>query len=111
VSKHSGKFLFASYAAVVAFLSLLPPGGAIVGAFDKTAHLITYVIFAALAYRAGFSPQRMIFVFIGIVIYSGLLEVGQSFVPGREMSALDLVANACGVVIGALVFRRWRMRT
>jgi VanZ family protein len=39
---------------------------------------------------------------IGIVAYSGLLEVAQSFVPGREMSALDLLANTSGVLLAAL---------
>ena len=31
------------------------------------------------------------------------MEVGQSFIPGREMSALDFLANTLGVTFGALL--------
>jgi VanZ family protein len=40
------------------------------------------------------------------VLYSGLLEFGQSFVPGRQMSSLDLLANTLGVILGALLCRK-----
>ena len=28
------------------------------------------------------------------------MELGQSFIPGREMSALDLFANGIGIAVG-----------
>jgi VanZ family protein len=39
----------------------------------------------------------MLFAFI---LYGGLMEFLQGFVPGREVSAWDLVANTSGVLIG-----------
>lgn len=97
--------IFICYTGLVAFVSLLPAGGAIVGSYDKSAHLLTYAIFATLAYRLRLPSRRYIYVCIGIIAYSGLLEVGQSFIPGREMSGLDLLANALGVSLGALICR------
>lgn len=92
---------FVCYAVLVAFLSLQPGDGSIVGPFDKLAHFVTYGIFAILAHSMHLSARHFVLVCIGIVGYGGLLEVAQSFVPGREMSALDLFANALGVAIGA----------
>jgi VanZ family protein len=100
--------LFVAYGLVVAVASLQPASGInmAIGSFDKLAHLLTYGIFAALAYRLALSYRRYVWLCIGIVIYSGLLEYGQSFVPGRDMSSLDLVANGLGVLIGTLICLR-----
>jgi VanZ family protein len=95
--------MFASYAVVVAIISLQPGDGSSIGPFDKVAHFLTYGIFAVLALRLNLSGRRFMCVCIGIVVYSGLLEVAQSFVPGRAMSALDLLANTLGVGFGMLL--------
>lgn len=95
--------IFVAYAVIVALASLQPGGGSFIGSYDKLAHFLTYGLFAVLAYRIVASGRQYLLVCIGIVAYSGLLEVAQSFVPGREMSALDLLANASGVILGALL--------
>jgi VanZ family protein len=95
--------VFVSYALLVTFASLQPSAGSFIGPYDKAAHFITYGIFALLAYRITAPGRHYWSVCIGIVAYSGLLEVAQSFVPGREMSGLDLLANASGVMLGALL--------
>jgi VanZ family protein len=100
--KHSSA-VFVSYAVLVAILSLQPGGGSSIGSYDKVAHFITYGIFAALAHRMNLLGRQYIYVCIGIVAYSGLLEIAQSLVPGREMSAFDLLANTSGVLLGALL--------
>lgn len=102
---------FVCYTGLVTFVSLLPAGGHLVGSYDKSAHLLIYAIFAALAHRLALSGRHYAYVCVGIIAYSGLLEVGQSFLPGREMSALDLLANILGVLMGGLACRalgsRW----
>ena len=97
--------LFAGYALLVAFFSLRPNGAAVVGSYDKLAHFLVYALFASLAYRLRLANRTYAYLCLGIVLYSGLLEFGQSFVPGRQMSALDLLANGLGVALGALVCR------
>ena len=103
MKKKYSTVIFASYAVVVAILSLQPGDGSSIGPYDKVAHLVTYGIFAALAHRMNLSARHYVYVCIGIVAYSGLLEVAQSFVPGRDMSALDMLANTSGVLLGALL--------
>ena len=96
-----GTSIFVAYAVLIAFVSLQPDAGSSMESYDKGAHLLAYGIFAALAHRMNLSGRHFVLVCIGIVAYSAMLEVAQSFVPGREMSALDLFANALGVAFGA----------
>ena len=98
------------YAALIAWLSLreaipLPPGQ-----WDKLGHFLAYGVFAVLGSSVVAGGRGTLLMGAGIVGYSGLLEIAQSFVPGRDMSALDLLANACGVVLGfAIATRGFRM--
>jgi VanZ family protein len=95
-------FLLA-YALIVGALSLQPGGNSAIGSYDKLAHFLTYAVFAVLAYRLGLARATFVFCALAIVAYSGLLEFGQSFIPGRMMSGLDLIANAAGVVLGSVL--------
>jgi VanZ family protein len=95
------------YAVLVAFVSLSPSSGASAEHWDKVLHLVTYAVFAAIGYGAIKEGRRYFFVCLGIIVYSGLIEVAQSYMPGRVMSGYDLLANAVGVVIGAGIMRHF----
>lgn len=105
-SRALNSLLLAAYAVVVALLSLLPATGVGPGQWDKLAHLVCYAVFAWLAFRVVQKPPLFLYLCIAIVCFGGLLEVAQSYTPGRMMSAFDLLANSLGVVLGALVARR-----
>jgi VanZ family protein len=94
------------YAVIVTVTSLLPGGASDLDQLDKLVHLLVYYIFAVLAYRALDNKERYAYVCLGIIVYSALLEVGQSYVPGRLMSGYDLLANILGVALGAAVMNR-----
>lgn len=93
------------YAVFIACVSLMPLGGGVVGQWDKAAHLGMYALFALLGYRAVSRTRPFLFLCIAIVGYSGLMEILQSFMPGRMMSIYDFVANTLGVLLGALLAR------
>ena len=95
------------YAVLVAFVSLSPGSGASTEHWDKVLHLITYAVFAALGYHAIKEGRGYLFLCLGIVVYSGLIELAQSYIPGRVMSGYDIVANAVGVAIGAGIMRQF----
>ena len=97
--------IFVIYALLVSYASLSPASGIAIEPWDKLAHFLTYGLFAVLGYGVVKSNKVYLFVCLAIVLYSGLMEVGQSFVPGRSMSAYDLLANTLGVVLGALLAR------
>ena len=93
------------YALLVGYASLSPASGLAIGSWDKLAHFLTYGVFTILAYGIVKSPKAYLYACLAIVLYSGLMEVGQSFVPGRSMSAYDLLANALGVAAGVLFIK------
>ena len=98
--------VFAMYSLVVAFASLSSGTAVSVESWDKLAHLLTYGLFAVLGFGLVTTSRAYLFVCLGIVLYSGLMELGQSFVPGRHMSAYDLVANVLGVLLGATLITK-----
>lgn len=81
---------------------------------DKVAHFVEYFILGwALRYWSrGGSPGFL----VGGVAFAAFDEFHQRYVPGREMSLWDFVADATGVVAGFLITsaiykRRARMRS
>ena len=77
---------------------------------DKVVHLLTYAVFTVLGYRVKSSEPGFIYICIGIVVFSGLMEVVQSFTPARMMSAADLLANLVGVLLAYLFIKRFVRR-
>ena len=98
--------VFIVYAGIVAVASLYPGGDEGIEHLDKVVHLLVYYIFAVFGYRMLANKQYYLYLCLGIIIYSGLIELGQSYIPGREMSVCDLLANIVGVVLGAVVMNR-----
>lgn len=102
------------YAALIFYLSSLPKPHEQLPAFvrdlgDKLLHLVEYGILGALGYRAfrwASGPRIASWaVFLAIVagsIYGATDELHQAFVPMREASVFDWIADTLGSVIGAL---------
>ena len=98
--------VFVIYAGIVAATSLSPGSDGPVDNLDKVVHLLVYYIFAVLGYRALENKQYYPYVCLGIIAFGALLEWGQSYVPYRDMSGYDLLANIGGVILGAVVMNR-----
>ncbi len=77
--------------------------------WDKALHAVGYGAFALLVIRAchgGFGPlvpKATALAFALTVGYGITDEFHQSFVPGRDSSALDVVADAVGFALAAAV--------
>jgi len=77
---------------------------------DKVAHAVAYGVFTFLAWRltqslSGAARQKIkqfLWLALGIFIYSGLIEIAQSY-TGRTMSLYDLIANGTGVLLCIIV--------
>ena len=79
---------------------------------DKVLHLLEYAVLGALCYRAfrwGLNGQvaarALIIAIVATSLYGVTDEVHQLFVPFRESSWLDWLADTIGAVIGALSWR------
>jgi len=74
------------------------------GINDKLLHLAAYFVLGAMAGGAVRRPGAVKWAVLGLIVVGAVIEVIQGYV-GREMSALDGVANATGATAGALLAR------
>lgn len=104
-------WLLASYTVLITALSLKPHiDMGEIPYNDKLAHYLTYVIFTLLAWRITQSTRPFLRLSVGIFIYSGLIEIAQSY-TGRIMSAMDLLANGAGITSMVFIFLRGSFST
>lgn len=89
-----------------------PPG--ILG-WDKLQHVLAYVVLGLLLYRAcvispiaGTRPYWPAFV-LG-ALYGAFDEYHQGFVPGRDTSALDWLADVVGLTAALILMRMLETR-
>ena len=82
---------------------------------DKIAHLLEYTGFGFLLMRllSYLKPdwgavQPLIWVLSGALLYGFSDEIHQYFVPGREFSWMDLVADGAGGYLGARLWMLFR---
>jgi len=77
--------------------------------WDKALHTVGYAGLGLLALRAfhgGFNAPRVaptLFAASVVILWGISDEFHQSFVPGRDASALDVVADAVGFTVAVLV--------
>jgi len=75
--------------------------------FDAATNVLSYMPFGALMVLALYPHLRgalaVVLTLLAGSLLSGLMEAGQTFLPTRVSSNLDLITNAGGALIGALV--------
>lgn len=98
-----------AWAALIFALSSIPSLSTGLGVWDlalrKLAHVGEYAVLGALLLRALSATGPALV--LG-VMYAVTDEIHQHFVPGRTASALDVVIDAVGVLLGIGVYRRLR---
>ncbi len=84
---------------------------------DKTLHAVEYGILAALCYRAfryaagpAVAPYGVLLAIVGASMYGVTDEAHQAFVPFREASVFDWMADTVGGAIGAVGIDRTTRR-
>ena len=105
--RSSCRVIFALYALLMIYLSLMPTVTAVgVTHADKVGHLLAYAIFTLLALFAAENRRQFFQCCLFIVAFGLVMECLQSMIPGRMMSFWDFVANSLGVVL-ALIISLW----
>jgi len=99
---------------VVGVASLYPlPPGTLKHGIDKVAHLVTYLLLFISLDFAFASGRRLVVKMILLFAFSWLIEILQHFMPPREYSLYDLLANLTGLSLGllpVLFLKRYRRR-
>lgn len=78
---------------------------------DKLAHFGVFAVLSFLMIRGfllksslfGLKNKKIIFTLVITIIYGGLIEYAQSFIPGRSIEFNDMLANGFGSAIGVFV--------
>ena len=95
------RLIFLVLTVLVIWLSVKAPGeGSGLPIWDKLQHFLAY---AALGFTGslGFSGRKpTIALAVGLVGLGAALEVAQSYVPARDMSLGDGIADLLGVIFG-----------
>lgn len=95
---------------VLAFTAPLPVDlhGDIAAQVAALVHVVAYALLTA--YTLCRYPSSAMAVMLAVLLFGTVLESVQFFVPGRFFGVDDLLANAFGVVIGALLVFRYIRR-
>jgi VanZ family protein len=100
-----------AWAALIFAFSSVPDLGTGLGGWDlvlrKIAHAAEFAVLGALLVRA---TGRAGLAFALGVAYAVSDEVHQSFVEGRQGSALDVAIDTVGVALGVVLWQRVRSR-
>lgn len=90
--------------AVVVALSVMPAESVPApGLWDKAGHALAYGALAT-AGGIGYRGLRAVLLLgLGLLLFGAALELVQAFLPGREASLHDLLANAIGIALGSLL--------
>ncbi|MFC2083292.1 VanZ family protein [Candidatus Bipolaricaulota bacterium] len=105
--------LLAVYAAGIGYLShqSLDVGKPPFPHYDKLFHLAEFGLFMFLAWHA--TGRRLLAAWILTIAYAVGDELHQAFVPTRESSVLDFLADSVGATLVAVVLTRgkllWRL--
>ena len=76
--------------------------------FDKLEHIGVYAVLSCLlGYWLSFKDWKLtivILIYLVLLLLAGLDEYHQTYIPGREVSLYDFMANSAGIIIGFLFF-------
>ena len=85
--------------------------------WDKLLHTVGYAVLGVLALRAfhgGFGrlrPEPTLYAALAVILWGISDEIHQSFVPGRDASPWDVLADVVGFVIAVLLFATLTLRS
>lgn len=88
---------------VVVWLSLAPGDPIGSGLSDKLEHLLAYAALAACSTQAFEQGRTKLTSYVGLIALGCVLEGLQAYIPGRYPSVADGIANAAGIMVGALL--------
>jgi VanZ family protein len=98
--------IYISYVLFIIFLSLIPmPMGGGVPYLDKVEHAVAYCVMGILAYVSVYTLRGRIILYLFMFLLGVAIEFLQLYIPGRESSLYDELANTAGLALAFLLCR------
>ncbi len=99
------RWLLAILVVAVAWLALAPaPPDALSTGWDKLNHASAFTALCVAALFAfPHSRANVLWVAVALLAFGGAIEIAQSFTPTRSAEWGDLLADAVGIALGALI--------
>lgn len=72
---------------------------------DKVLHFLAYLVLTGLAFLFVRQIKPFVKCCVALIIYGGIIELLQSFMPGRYMSFADFVANIGGIAFAVMLVK------
>jgi VanZ family protein len=99
------KYLWWATVISITVLSLMPPeSGRELPTNDKVGHFMAYGVFAFISLSYGIRRFSISKILLFNFSFGILMEYCQGFIPGREPSLLDALANTGGIILGGLIY-------
>jgi len=96
--------IYISYVLLVIFLSVIPiSAGGGVQYLDKVEHATAYCVMGVLAYISVESLNKRIILYIFMFLLGIAIEFFQMYIPGRDASVYDAMANTAGLALSFLL--------
>jgi hypothetical protein len=73
---------------------------------DKVVHCMMFAVCGFLSFRAWGGRTGALMLLFALLMFAGLTEFLQMFIPGRSGNLLDFLADATGVLMGYWWYRR-----
>lgn len=99
------RMLFGLNLIFIVVASLVPSSTPSLWHLDKVGHFAAYSALYTLALLSFQSVWLRLTVFSFAAILGVAMEWLQSYVPGREVSAIDAITNVAGLIFGILLYR------
>lgn len=100
--KNLSKILFFTYLAIIFYLAVTPQEVDVVkNSWDKLNHFAAFfVLYVLLTFS--FNKINIFYRFLISLSFGIFIEIIQYFLPNREFSLLDVLADVIGIILGIL---------
>lgn len=87
----------------ITYFSLKTPDGNDLPTNDKVGHFLAYTVLSIHLLLLSKNKRGNIAAFLFAIFYGLIMEFCQGFIPHREQSFYDILANTFGVLVGLVV--------
>ena len=106
ISQRFAAALFFGDVFLMTILALKPMHGAgSIDHVDKILHFFAYFVLAGLAFLFARRFKPFLKWCFALMVYGAIIELLQSFMPGRYMSFADFIANISGIAVMVILVK------